>query len=177
MFAAPPQYNLDLQRMTLYVVHVLFMKAYKQYIRSEEWRELRRAALDHYSENCDKCGRRLRLQVHHQNYTREGLGSLRVLCEDCHEQLHYAKKIIGDKMSPRKLRKINATKRTAGGAGKVTILPRPGLLTAKEARKIVDQYHGPYQSLPNLGRATVLRNGRRTRLLVCEAHGLYRLSE
>jgi hypothetical protein len=58
---------------------------------SNEWYEMRNGAIEHFGE-CNKCGSRDRLTVHHRHYRtfggNEKLDDLEVLCFDCHKGIH-----------------------------------------------------------------------------------------
>ena len=61
---------------------------YPAYLRSDAWRERRKAALKRGAYHCALCHSTDRLEVHHNTY--EHLGNelpdeLTVLCHDCHE--------------------------------------------------------------------------------------------
>ncbi|TXH16947.1 MAG: hypothetical protein E6R03_04690 [Hyphomicrobiaceae bacterium] len=61
---------------------------YRNYIRSEEWREFREIALDHHGRRCGRCGHKKRLQVHHLHYENlgdESVDDVTILCFWCHE--------------------------------------------------------------------------------------------
>lgn len=64
---------------------------YDEFLKSPEWRETRRLALQRVGHRCQKCGATKRLQVHHLTYLRRGaedLDDLEVLCRGCHEAEH-----------------------------------------------------------------------------------------
>ena len=65
---------------------------YKIYLKSDEWKALRRLALDYANDKCQLCNTPNRLNVHHRFYP-EVLGSepvndLTVLCNRCHIGFH-----------------------------------------------------------------------------------------
>jgi 5-methylcytosine-specific restriction endonuclease McrA len=63
------------------------MVDYNQYMRSREWDHIRRQVLDRANGQCEHCGERGLLQVHHLHYEslgNEDLDDLQALCEDCH---------------------------------------------------------------------------------------------
>ena len=65
--------------------------SYAEYLRSDEWRRLREAALRRAGHRCHLCGHDRRLEVHHRDY--ETIGSERVedlvvLCLLCHTRHH-----------------------------------------------------------------------------------------
>ena len=61
---------------------------YKRYLRSPEWRERRKMFLEMANNECEECGSKKKLQVHHKNYDclgDEEVDDVEVLCKDCHE--------------------------------------------------------------------------------------------
>lgn len=62
--------------------------AYRLFLQSPEWHDLRRAKLDEAGHRCDECGETRRLQCHHTRYVHPWsattLSDLRVLCRNCH---------------------------------------------------------------------------------------------
>ena len=64
---------------------------YNDYMRSEDWKHVRRLKLEFAGNRCEKCGATDELHVHHLTYDRfghENLTDLQVLCRDCHETVH-----------------------------------------------------------------------------------------
>ena len=64
---------------------------YSDYLLTDHWLSMRKAALYRAGGRCQLCGRQERLQVHHNSY--ENLGhelpeDLVVLCQSCHEKFH-----------------------------------------------------------------------------------------
>ncbi len=73
-------------------------QAYRDYLRSEDWKHVRRLKLEFAGHRCEKCGATDELHVHHLTYDRfghENLTDLQVLCRDCHETVHGRKFGIG----------------------------------------------------------------------------------
>ena len=71
--------------------HVAFMERHKSYLRTPEWRAVRKSALVAAGNVCSKCRRGGRLEVHHKTYARWGkeeLDDLLVLCHACHLKTH-----------------------------------------------------------------------------------------
>lgn len=68
--------------------------AYRRYLRSSEWKQLRRIALKRDSHRCVRCGYIGNLQVHHTSY--EGIyenfnfstDQLESICKLCHIDIH-----------------------------------------------------------------------------------------
>ena len=70
---------------------------YYQYLDSEEWRKIRDLVLDRDHHQCQKCGSKENLQVHHTTYEhqydeRNHLDDLITLCESCHHGFHAIEK-------------------------------------------------------------------------------------
>lgn len=65
--------------------------AYHEYLRSAEWRVVKRLALDNAGGRCELCNSTEALNVHHRTYDRvfrEVLSDLTVLCRGCHAKFH-----------------------------------------------------------------------------------------
>lgn len=72
--------------------------AYKDYLSSKHWRELRKDFIQRHESRCFVCSSITNLHVHHRRYktpiTRENIlgkeknSQLVVLCNKCHSQLH-----------------------------------------------------------------------------------------
>jgi len=64
-------------------------ESYRAYLRSPKWKEKRKELLEEANYECEDCGSKKNLQVHHLNYDNLGeeeLGEdVEVLCKDCHE--------------------------------------------------------------------------------------------
>jgi 5-methylcytosine-specific restriction endonuclease McrA len=62
------------------------------YLRSPEWRDLRRLALERDAFRCRLCNSRWRLEVHHRRYPppweADQLSNLSTLCRNCHGSFH-----------------------------------------------------------------------------------------
>lgn len=66
-------------------------QAYNEYLRSDDWKHLRKIKLQFAEYRCERCGGTDKLQVHHLTYDRfgrENLTDLQVLCKTCHEDAH-----------------------------------------------------------------------------------------
>ena len=64
---------------------------YREYLRSDHWKQVRNQQLEKYDNRCAVCGSRDNLHVHHIDYSnlgREGNPDLIVLCESCHRTIH-----------------------------------------------------------------------------------------
>lgn len=66
--------------------------AYKKYLESDHWKELRSSALKRDGEMCVVCGKGGRLQVHHKVYRTPWesgvLEDVETLCKSCHSAEH-----------------------------------------------------------------------------------------
>ena len=63
---------------------------YIEYLKSEEWREKRKAFMEDRGNECEECGEK-GTQVHHLSY--ENVGDeddddVMVLCNQCHKEIH-----------------------------------------------------------------------------------------
>ena len=66
---------------------------YKEYIRSDAWRNKRDNAIEAAEGKCRSCGSRCGLCVHHLHYRtlfNENIEDLEVLCRSCHTREHHA---------------------------------------------------------------------------------------
>ncbi len=68
-------------------------RAYREYLKSEEWYELRRLTIKRDKHRCVRCGYIGYLQVHHTNY--KGIDTmsftinqLETVCDNCHNDIH-----------------------------------------------------------------------------------------
>lgn len=64
---------------------------YAAYLRTPEWADTRRIAVDHAGRRCQLCNKPGRLDVHHRTYERRGnewLTDLIALCRSCHTNFH-----------------------------------------------------------------------------------------
>lgn len=69
---------------------------YKEYLQSEDWRQIRVTRLRADNFTCQKCGSKQNLQVHHLTYERVGcecIKDLITLCKDCHSEVHGIKEV------------------------------------------------------------------------------------
>lgn len=86
-------------------------RAYAKYLRSKKWQRIRDLVIARDNGECQKCGSKQRLQVHHLNYKsvfqeEKDLGALVTLCSRCHRKIH------------RRRRKRNGKNRTKRRVGK-----------------------------------------------------------
>ena len=65
---------------------------YQEYLRSPQWKRLRRETVDAYGGRCIKCRWGDNLDVHHIKYPdrweNDSMNNLTVLCHDCHQKEH-----------------------------------------------------------------------------------------
>jgi 5-methylcytosine-specific restriction endonuclease McrA len=72
-------------------LYVLKTMPYREYLKTPEWQERRKAAYRRAQNRCQLCNNTGVLNVHHRDYTRRGneLNSdLIVLCDKCHKKFH-----------------------------------------------------------------------------------------
>ena len=68
---------------------------YRQYLRSDGWKQRRQVALDRARGFCEDCGARENFEVHHRTYKRKGNerpNDLVAVCRRCHEERHRGKR-------------------------------------------------------------------------------------
>jgi len=75
---------------------------YSRYLKSPEWRTLRRRLYKDRDGKCEDCGKKLKshYHAHHETYVRMGhedLRDLTLLCTQCHQRRHPDKKITRKK--------------------------------------------------------------------------------
>jgi len=64
---------------------------YRYYLQSEAWQNKRRKVLFRDGRQCQHCGSRDELEIHHLHYRNLGhekLADLMTLCKTCHQQIH-----------------------------------------------------------------------------------------
>jgi len=71
---------------------------YSRYLKSPEWRALRKRLYKDRGGKCEDCGKKLKshYHAHHRTYARmgcESLDDLTLLCTGCHQKRHPNKKI------------------------------------------------------------------------------------
>ena len=74
-------------------------REYRQYLRTEGWKQRRQPALDRARGFCEDCGRRTNLEVHHRTYKRLGAEraeDLVAVCESCHDARHRGRRTTPD---------------------------------------------------------------------------------
>lgn len=67
---------------------------YREYLKSNHWKEVREAALERADYKCQLCSNKEYLNVHHNNYKNlghEDPNDLVVLCRNCHRKFHNVK--------------------------------------------------------------------------------------
>ena len=67
-------------------------RRYLEYMRSEDWKKLKRQRMLMDGDMCQHCGTGKNLQVHHLTYRHLGqpeeIDDLRTLCQECHRKVH-----------------------------------------------------------------------------------------
>jgi 5-methylcytosine-specific restriction endonuclease McrA len=74
-------------------------REYRRYLKTEEWRTRRQAAVERARGFCADCGSRENLDVHHLTYKRRGserASDLVALCRACHKERHSGKRTTLD---------------------------------------------------------------------------------
>lgn len=64
---------------------------YAQYLKTEHWQNVRKAALERADYRCQACNEPDNLHVHHRTYENRGCerdSDVTVLCKSCHERFH-----------------------------------------------------------------------------------------
>jgi len=64
---------------------------YHIYLLSEQWAIVKRIALAFFNNQCQLCGSKEKLNVHHKNYSKVGNETLEdviLLCNECHKTFH-----------------------------------------------------------------------------------------
>lgn len=64
---------------------------YQTYLQSDHWKNFRKTQLIANNYQCQRCGSKDNLQVHHKTYKRRGhelSEDVIVVCNKCHEKLH-----------------------------------------------------------------------------------------
>lgn len=90
----------DLARQDRYLMRVSALRAmpYADYLRTEEWQAVRRAAIRRARGACQICNQQRRLDVHHRTYERLGCelpSDVIALCHSCHGLFHANAKLVG----------------------------------------------------------------------------------
>lgn len=65
----------------------MISEEYRSYLRSAEWKEKREEFIEAVDGQCEECGEKKKLQVHHLNYDNiydETQDDVMVLCSECH---------------------------------------------------------------------------------------------
>ena len=60
---------------------------YQEYIKSTQWKHIRQTMLKLKNHQCERCGRKNNLEVHHKhykNFKKESFSDLELLCKPCH---------------------------------------------------------------------------------------------
>ena len=70
-------------------------RKYRAYLKSDEWAAVKIDLFNKRGRECEKCGRKNWLQVHHLHYKnvfKEEPSDLQILCKPCHDKEHRDKK-------------------------------------------------------------------------------------
>jgi 5-methylcytosine-specific restriction protein A len=76
----------------------IWWRWYNSYLKSDDWASKRKSILKRDNYQCQACGSRQQLQVHHRSYKRAGhelAADLTVLCRTCHMKKHERKVATG----------------------------------------------------------------------------------
>lgn len=68
-----------------------FWKGYDAYLKTEEWKEIRKKVLFRAQDICEGCRENHAIHVHHLSYEHVGnefLFELVAVCKDCHDRIH-----------------------------------------------------------------------------------------
>ena len=97
-------------------IRVAGRKGYQEYLKSQHWRDLKKAYFQHYPKECRGCGSKDHIDLHHRSYKYVGdehFWQLIPLCRDCHQAVHRLQRrhprwSIG-KATSRYLRRLDVT--------------------------------------------------------------------
>lgn len=82
---------------------------YKQYLKSEHWKQTKEKAYIILGRKCNRCGSKNYLNIHHKHYQNIGcelIEDLEVVCKSCHEKIHDINRSeIPTKYAAKKIRK------------------------------------------------------------------------
>lgn len=70
---------------------------YKKYLESKYWKNVRKTMHDKIGYECEVCGGKMEIYIHHFNYEcigRETLNDLACLCDNCHTIMHHYKNLL-----------------------------------------------------------------------------------
>jgi 5-methylcytosine-specific restriction endonuclease McrA len=76
---------------------------YPDYLKTDEWKEVRQEVLRRAKNRCQVCNADYSLHVHHRTYENRGdedVSDLTVLCSDCHDVFHRAGKVEQNQDNP-----------------------------------------------------------------------------
>ena len=74
-------------------INILRKKSYKEFLKSNYWKEVKIRVLKRDGFKCTNCGKKGMLEVHHSTYKNHfkehnNLGDLHTLCVNCHHNIH-----------------------------------------------------------------------------------------
>jgi 5-methylcytosine-specific restriction endonuclease McrA len=87
---------------------------YKKYLKSASWRLKKQELFNIVGRNCEKCGSKKNIEVHHLHYKnifKEKIEDLKVLCDKCHKKEHGID--LGKKNKKRKKKNYNKSTNTS----------------------------------------------------------------
>lgn len=72
-------------------------RSYSEFLQSDYWLSVKKSILERDQHNCQKCGNKTNLHVHHLTYVNHGsehenLNDLITICESCHDKEHKRKR-------------------------------------------------------------------------------------
>jgi len=101
-------------------------EAYREYLKSEKWKELADEAKERDGHRCVVCNSKKGLEVHHRQYPAiwgiEPLSYLTTLCAACHGLFHNVKSITVKKRNKNSKKKRYSQKRKVKQKAKVYVL-------------------------------------------------------
>lgn len=113
---------------------------YNDYLKSNHWKNKRKAFFKVNKRECEHCGKTEKLHVHHKTYARVGnekLTDLMCLCEYCHNKEH------------KKLKQIKENRKNGRKKAKVTKI-RNKSKKKKSKKKYKPPKHAPQKKLEDL---------------------------
>lgn len=113
------------------IIEKLIEMDYKQYLKTKYWKNVRKVMLEIIGKECEVCGDKKGIHIHHFNYHNRGqetFNDLACLCEQCHFALHNSENGIINNISNRvafeeKIKKINKVKSGFTNKRLVALLP------------------------------------------------------
>jgi hypothetical protein len=81
-------YNVETE---VYLTSRNYKMVYNNYLKSQEWYNLKNLALKYSNYKCSKCDASENLNIHHLNYNNIGneeISDLITVCNSCHKEFH-----------------------------------------------------------------------------------------